>query len=118
MKRTASGAARIDAMSMGAARYLLKLYVAGTTSQSARAIANTRKICEEHLEGLYELEVVDVSQHPALAQGEQIVALPALVRRFPLPMRRFIGDMSQTARILHGLNLREETVKASSARRP
>ena len=123
MKRNASGAARLDARSTtpavhGVARYLLQLYITGTTSLSARAIANIRKICEEHLEGYYELEVVDISQHPALAQGEQIIAAPTLIKRFPLPMRRFIGDMSQTARILHGLDLREETVKASPARRP
>ena len=123
MKRNASGAAGLDATSTaaaahGAARYLLQLYITGTTSQSARAIANIRKICEEHLEGLYELEVVDISQHPARAQGEQIIAAPTLIKKFPLPLRRFIGDMSQTARILRGLDLREETVKASSARRP
>ena len=91
-----------------ATHYLLQLYIAGTTSQSARAIANIRKICEEHLEGHYELEIVDISLHPALAQGEQIVAVPTLIKKFPLPLRRFIGDMSQTARILHGLDLREE----------
>lgn len=123
MKHNASGAAELDAMSKtaavhGAARYLLQLYVAGATSQSARAIANIRKICEEHPEGHYELEVVDICQHPALAQGEQIVAVPALIKKFPLPMRRFIGDMSRTAHILHGLDLRKETVKACSARRP
>jgi circadian clock protein KaiB len=123
MKRNASGAAGLDATSTTAAvhdvaSYLLQLYITGTTSQSARAIANIRKICEEHLKGRYELEVVDISQHPALAQGEQIIAAPTLIKKFPLPLRRFIGDMSQTARILHGLDLREETVKASSARRP
>ncbi len=123
MKRNAPGAARHGTMSTataahGAARYLLQLYITGTTSQSARAIANIRKICEEHLEGHYDLEVVDISQHPALAKGEQIIAAPTLIKKFPLPLRRFIGDMSQTARILHGLDLREETVKASPARRP
>jgi circadian clock protein KaiB len=123
MKRNASGAAGLDATGTGAAAhggvpYLLQLYIAGTTSQSARAVANIRKICEEHLKGHYELDVVDISQHPALAQGEQIIAAPTLIKKFPLPMRRFIGDMSQTARILHGLDLREETVKASPARRP
>ena len=123
MKHNASGAGGLDAPSTGAAahdaaRYLLQLYVTGATSQSARAIANIRKICEEHLEGHYDLEVVDISQHPALAQGEQIVAAPTLIKKFPLPLRRFIGDMSQTARILRGLDLSEETVQASSARRP
>ena len=123
MKRNASGAAGLYATSTAAAvhdatRYLLQLYITGATSQSARAIANIRKICEEHLEGHYELEIVDISLHPALAQGEQIIAAPALIKKSPLPLRRFIGDMSQTARILHGLDLREETVKACSARRP
>lgn len=122
MKKIVSGATKSDTVATMAAhteaRYLLQLYITGTTSQSARAIANIRKICEEHLEGRYELEVVDISQHPALAQGEQIIAAPTLIKKFPLPLRRFIGDMSQTARILLGLDLREETVKASSARRP
>ena len=109
MKKNASGAAGLNDRRghRRDARYLLQLYITGATSQSARAIANIRKICEEHLEGRYELEVVDISQHPALAQGEQIIAAPTLIKRFPLPLRRFIGDMSQTARILLGLDLHE-----------
>jgi circadian clock protein KaiB len=123
MKHDASGATGLDAISTpapvhGAARYLLELYITGTTSQSARAIANVRKICEDYLEGYYELEVVDISQHPALAQTEQIIAAPTLIKKFPLPLRRFVGDMSRTARILHGLDLRNEAAKASPARRP
>jgi circadian clock protein KaiB len=89
------------------ARYVLRLYVTGTTPHSARAIVNIRKICEEHLHGRYELEVVDISKHPALAEGEQIIAAPTLVKELPLPLRRFIGDMSQTDRILVGLDLRK-----------
>jgi len=89
------------------ARYVLRLYVTGTTRHSARAIVNIRKICEEHLQGRYELEIVDISQHPTLVEGEQIIAAPTLVKKLPLPLRRFIGDMSQTERILLGLDLRE-----------
>ena len=85
--------------------YVMRLYIIGTTSQSTRAVANIRKICEEHLEGRYELDVVDISQQPALAKGEQIVAAPTLIKVLPLPLRRFIGDMSQTERILIGLDL-------------
>lgn len=87
------------------AHYVLRRYIIGTTSQSTRAVTNIRRICEEHLEGRYELEVVDISQHPALAKGEQIIAAPTLIKKLPLPSRRFIGDMSQTERILVGLNL-------------
>jgi circadian clock protein KaiB len=96
-------------------RYDLRLYVVGSLPRSARAIANTRQICEEHLEGRYDLEIVDISQHPTLAEGEQIIAAPTLIKKFPLPLRRFIGDMSQTARILVGLDLGEAVVKVPSA---
>jgi circadian clock protein KaiB len=114
--------AEFEAMGTGAAtpvntHYVLQLYVAGTTSQSMRAISNIRKICEEHLEGRYELEVVDIAQHPTLAIGEQIIAAPTLIKKLPLPLRRFIGDMSQTTRILLGLDLREVVTKASSVKK-
>ncbi|MBZ5589687.1 MAG: circadian clock KaiB family protein [Acidobacteriia bacterium] len=89
------------------ARYVLRLYVAGLTPRSTRAIQNIRAICEEHLAGRYELEVVDIYQQPTLAEGEQIIAAPTLVKRLPLPLRRFIGDMSNTDRILVGLDLRK-----------
>jgi circadian clock protein KaiB len=98
-----------------AGRYVLRLYVTGATPRSTRAISNIRKMCEEHLEGRYELEIVDISQYPTLAEGEQIIAAPTLIKKFPLPPRRFIGDMSQTGRILLGLDLPAE--KASSARK-
>lgn len=90
------------------ARYVLRLYITGTTPHSARAIINTRKICEEHLQGRYDLEVIDISQHPTLAEGEQIIAAPTLIKKLPLPLRRLIGDMSQTERILLGLDLRKK----------
>jgi len=86
--------------------YVLRLYVTGATPTSTRAIVNIRKICEEHLQGRYDLEVVDISQHPTLAAGEQIIAAPTLIKKLPQPLRRFIGDMSQTERILLGLDLR------------
>jgi circadian clock protein KaiB len=88
------------------ALYVLRLYITGITPRSARAIANVRKICDEHLKGRHELEIVDISQHPMLAEGEQIVATPTLIKLMPLPLRRFIGDMSQGERILLGLDLR------------
>jgi circadian clock protein KaiB len=86
--------------------YLLRLYVTGTTPQSIRAIANIKNICEEHLKGRYDLEVIDLYQQPSLAKGEQILAAPTLIKRLPLPLRRIIGDMSGTERVLVGLDLR------------
>ena len=90
----------------GGERYILRLYVAGMTANSVTAIENIRRICEEHLKGRYELEVIDVYQHPVLAQGEQIVAAPTLIKELPLPLRKFIGTMSQEEKILLGLDLR------------
>ena len=89
--------------------YVLRLYVTGTTPQSARAIANVKKICEAYLKGHYELEVVDLYQQPQLAQGEQIIAAPTLIKKLPLPLRRVIGDMSKTERVLVGLDLQKKT---------
>jgi circadian clock protein KaiB len=89
-------------------RYVLRLYIAGLTPRSTLAVQNIRKICEEHLEGRYELEVVDIYQQPTLAEGEQIIAAPTLIKKLPLPLRRFIGDMSRTEKILLGLDLRKE----------
>jgi circadian clock protein KaiB len=104
------------AAAMASPHYVLRLYVTGATPRSARAIANIRKICEQHLEGRYDLEVVDITEHPTLAEGEQIIAAPTLIKKLPLPLRRFIGDMSQTERILFGLDLREAAETAASAR--
>ncbi|MGA2076323.1 MAG: circadian clock KaiB family protein [Terriglobia bacterium] len=87
-------------------KYTLRLYVAGVTPRSAKAVKNIKKICEEHLQGRYDLQVIDVYQHPTLAQGEQIIAAPTLIKKLPLPLRRFIGDMSDTEKILVGLDLR------------
>ena len=87
-------------------RYVLRLYVTGMTPRSTRAVENVRRICEEHLHGRYDLEVIDIYQQPTLAKGEQIVAAPTLVKKLPLPLRRVIGDLSNTDKVLLGLDLR------------
>jgi circadian clock protein KaiB len=89
-------------------KYGLRLYITGTTSASLRAVANIKNICEEHLKGRYELEVVDLYQQPVLAKGEQIIAAPTLIKRFPLPLRRIIGDMSDTDKVLVGMDLQKK----------
>ena len=84
-------------------QYVLQLYITGATPNSIRAVANIKQICEEHLKGKYSLQVVDVYQQQAIAEKEQIIALPLLIRKQPLPERRLIGDMSDTAKVLKGL---------------
>jgi len=86
--------------------FLLRLYVAGQTPKCMRAFANLKKICEEHLVGRYHIEMVDLLQNPQLARGDQILAVPTLVRRLPEPMKKIIGDLSNTERVLVGLDLR------------
>ena len=88
--------------------YVLRLYVAGMTPKSTQAITNIKKICEDHLAGRYSLEVIDLYKRPALADGEQIIAAPTLLKKLPLPLRRFIGDMSNTEKIIVGLDLRPQ----------
>lgn len=85
--------------------YVLRLYVTGFTQLSVLAIANIKKICEEHLKERYELEVIDLFQKPALAAGAQIITSPTLIKKLPLPLRRIIGDMSRTERVLAGLDI-------------
>jgi circadian clock protein KaiB len=92
--------------SQPAAKWELKLYVAGQTAKSLQAFANLRRICEEHLAGEYHIEVVDLMKNPQLAKGDQILALPTLVRKLPEPVRKIIGDLSNTERVLVGLDLR------------
>jgi circadian clock protein KaiB len=87
--------------------YILKLYVTGSTPQSARAIDNIRKVCEEHLKAQYSLEVIDLYKQPSLAAGEQIIAAPTLVKQLPLPLRRILGDLSNTEKVLVGLDLKK-----------
>ncbi len=109
-----TNAIEVLAVAPATPRYVLRLYITGSTTRSARAISNIRKICEDHLEGRYDLEIVDIAQHPTLAEGEQIIAAPTLIKKLPLPLRRFIGDMSHTERILLGLDLREAAEQRSS----
>jgi circadian clock protein KaiB len=86
-------------------RYTLRLYVTGMTSRSSRAVTNLRAICDEYLNGRYDLEIIDIYQQPVLAKGEQIIAAPTLIKKLPLPMRRIIGDMSSRQHVLLGLDL-------------
>ncbi len=86
--------------------YNLRLYVAGQTPKSITALANLKKICEEHLVGRYQIEVIDLLEHPQLAAGDQILAVPTLVRRLPEPFKRIIGNLSNMERVLVGLDLR------------
>jgi circadian clock protein KaiB len=93
-------------------KWELKLYVAGQTAKSLQAFANLKRICEEHLPGEYHIEIIDLLKNPQLAKGDQILALPTLVRQLPEPVRRIIGDLSNTERVLVGLDLRARTPKA------
>ena len=88
--------------------YLLRLYVTGMTPRSTEAFASIKAICEERLRGRYELEVIDIYQHPQLAIDEQIIAVPTLVKKLPAPLRRLVGDLSNEDRVLLGLDLRRK----------
>jgi circadian clock protein KaiB len=92
----------------GEEKFILRLYVTGMTPRSSQAISTIKAICQEHLQGRYQLEVIDLYRHPTLARDEQIVATPTLVKKLPLPLRRFIGDLSDKERILVGLDLRRK----------
>ena len=94
-------------------KYVLRLYVTGMTPKSIKAIENIRKICEENLQGRYELEVIDIYQKPDFAKREEIIAAPTLIKKLQLPLRKFIGDMSNTEKILVGLNLVSKKEKKS-----
>ena len=98
-------------------RYILRLYVTGITPRSLRAIENIKNICEVHLQGRYELEIVDIYQQPVLAKGDQIIAAPTLIKLLPLPLRRFIGDMSQKEKILLGLDLQSKRATTPNVKR-
>jgi circadian clock protein KaiB len=87
-------------------RYVLRLYVTGSTPRSTKAIANIRALCEAHLRGRYDLEVIDIYQQPVLARGEQIIAAPTLIKKLPAPLRKVVGDLSNVERVLMGLDLR------------
>ncbi len=87
--------------------YVLRLYVAGNTARSVQAITNIRKVCETSLNGRYKLEVIDIYQQTGLAKGEQIIAVPTLIKYLPLPLKKVVGDLSKTEKVLYGLDLRK-----------
>lgn len=87
-------------------KWELRLYVAGNTPKSVAALTNLKKYCEEHLQGQYIIEVIDLLVHPQLAEGDQILAIPTLVRKVPVPIRKIIGDLSNEEKVLVGLNIR------------
>jgi circadian clock protein KaiB len=88
------------------AKYVLRLYISGSTLKSKLAVENIQRVCEQHLKGRYDLEVIDIYEHANLARDEQIVALPTLIKRLPLPLQRLVGDMSDLNKVLFGLDLR------------
>ncbi len=91
--------------------YVLRLYVTGVTPQSLKAVKNIKKICEDYLKNRYELEIIDIYQQPLLAEGEQIIAAPTLIKKLPFPLKKLIGDMSNTERVLLGLDLQPKNGK-------
>lgn len=103
--------AAIERGAQDAERWILRLYIAGQSPRSMTAFANLKKICEEHLQGRYTIEVIDLVQQPQLAAGDQIVAIPTLVRKLPEPLCRIVGDLSNTERTLVGLQLRPASMK-------
>ena len=116
MKKKAGGNGKIAAD--GQLSMKLRLYVAGQTPKSMAALSNLKKICAQHLDGKYDLEVIDLIKNPQLAQGDQILAIPTLVRNLPVPIRKIIGDLSNVDRVLVGLDIRgaeRESRKNSAA---
>ena len=106
-RQTPAPAPRPGANARAGARLRLKLYVAGQTPKSIRAFSNLKRFCEKYMPGRYDIEVVDLLEKPQLAHGDQIVAIPTLVKKLPLPMRKIIGDLSDETRMLVGLDLQE-----------
>ena len=104
-KNTEKDSKQKMAMEAPKEKYVLRLYVTGLTPRSTQATRNIRKICEEHLKGRYELEVIDIYQQPELAKEGEIIAAPTLIKKLPLPLRKLIGTMSDTERVLVGLNI-------------
>lgn len=98
--------AKNSADNQESARWELRLYVAGQTPKSLTAFANLKKLCEQHVSGRYRIEIIDLLEHPQLAAGDQILAIPTLVRQLPAPLKKIIGDLSNTERVVVGLDLR------------
>ncbi|HEY1552123.1 MAG TPA: circadian clock KaiB family protein [Kofleriaceae bacterium] len=108
MKPTSSTKAFERATKPAAKQVTLRLYIAGSSARSTRAIQNAKEICDEHLAGTYQLEVVDIFQQPTLAKDDQILAVPTLIKKLPLPLRRVIGDLSNRDGVLVGLDLKRK----------
>jgi circadian clock protein KaiB len=106
-KNARTNKTKAPAKPASAEKWELRLYVAGATPRSVAALENLKKICEEHLVGKYSIEIVDLLKDPRLASGDQILAVPTLVRKLPEPVRKIIGDLSNTERVLVGLNIRK-----------
>jgi circadian clock protein KaiB len=104
--KDAGAALQAAAKAAATAKYVLRLYVAGATPSSTSAIKAVTELCEQYLLGRYELEIIDIYQRPTLASGEQIIAAPTLIKKLPLPLRRLIGNMANTEKVLVGLDLR------------
>lgn len=109
-KKPKSSTEKIEKTAAGirSGTYVLRLYIAGATSQSIKAISNLKRICDEYLARRFDLEVINIHQKPALLEGEQILATPTLIKKLPLPMRKFIGDLANTEKILLGLDIRKK----------
>ena len=114
MRKVAKKHAEIAAADVDRSFWRLRLYVAGQTPNSVEAFANLKTLCEEHLRGRYQIEVIDLLENPKLAAGDQIVAIPTLVRKLPPPMRKIIGDLSNTHRVLVGLDLKPADAEANT----
>lgn len=106
-KRKKEAAGQAPAEEAPGEQWLLRLYVAGQTPRCVKAFANLKKICEEHLAAEYQIEVIDLLLNPTLARGDQILAIPTLVRKLPVPIKKIIGDLSNTERVLVGLDVRQ-----------
>ena len=96
---------KTDNEGVGGKKYILRLFISGTQPNSSRAVINIKAICEKYLKGRYELEIIDIYQQPDLALSEEIIAIPLLIKRFPLPEERMIGDLSNTEKVLRGLQI-------------
>ena len=108
MRKAARARGPSAAAPLPAEQYVLRLYVAGFTLRSRKAIENITAICEEYLKGRYDLQVIDIFKRPVLAREEQILAAPTLVKKLPVPLRKFIGDLSEKEKVLVGLDLRRQ----------
>ena len=98
-------------MAKAKSKYELRLYIAGNTPKSVAALKNLKKYCEEHLKGIYEIEVIDLLVNPQLAEGDQILAIPTLVKKVPEPVRKIIGDLSNEEKVLVGLDIRTAKIE-------